>query len=64
MNFSYKYYDRNGKVLTSGSSTCFLSEADFRSYRRKKMADMPDVHYCEYYELGVSRTRMKTIANF
>ena len=64
MNFFYKYYDRNGKVLTSGSSTCFLNEADFRACRRKKMAEMPDVHYCEYYEIGSTRARMKTIANY
>lgn len=64
MNFFYKYKDRNGKTITSDSSSCFLTEADFRAYRRRDMKDKPHVHYCEYYELGVSRARIKTIANF
>ena len=64
MTFSYNYKDKNGKTITSDISRMFLSEADFRQYRRKEMKQMPDVHYCEYYELNVSRTRVKTIANF
>lgn len=64
MTFSYRYKDKNGKTITSDISRMFLSEADFRQYRRKEMKQMPDVHYCEYYKLNVPRTKVKTIANF
>ena len=64
MTFSYNYKDKNGKTINGGSSRMFLSEADFRQYRRKEMKQMPNVRHCEYYELNVSRTRVKTIANF
>ena len=50
--------------MASDSSTVFVSEADFRAYRRNEMKQMPNVHYCEYCELGVRNARLKTIANF
>lgn len=64
MTFSYNYKDKNGKTITSDISRMFLSEADFRKCRRKEMKKMPNVHYCEYYELNIPKARVKTIANF
>jgi len=64
MNFKYTYKDKNDNTMASDSSTVFVSEADFRAYRRNEMKQMPNVHYCEYCELGVRNARLKTIANF
>lgn len=64
MDFSYRYKDKDDKTITSGNSSHFLNETDFRSYRRKEMKQMSNVHHCEYYKLGVRNARIKTIANF
>ena len=66
MTFSYILRDKDDKQITSNTtSNMFIDEASFRSYIRKDAKRFyENAHYCEYYEINVRNTRMKTIALF
>ena len=64
MIITYTIRDKADREIKGDCTQRFNEEGNFRKFMRQLMKGISNAHYCEYYEVGVPKTRLKTIANF